>query len=188
MVDAGFRVACFDAPAHGSNPGRQTHLVNFSDSLFAIRDRLGEIDTVIAHSLGAMATVYAQHRRLSATRLVLVAPHLNVQQMFDTFSYMLGMRPALARRFHDKIGARMQTILDGQDPWECLNPRALLAERKCRGLLAHDRFDPEVPQSQFDEIIHYWEKSELLVTDGLGHNRILKDAGVVRAIVDYISG
>ena len=186
LVAAGFRVAAFDAPAHGANPGRRTHLVNFTDSLFAIQARLGPINTVIAHSLGAMATVYALRRGLGADRSVLIAPHLDVQKMFDTFSYLLGMRPPLARRFHDKIGARMREILDGEDPWLTLNPTAMLEASGFEGMLVYDHQDPEVEQAQFDDIIRHWRGAEVLATDGLGHNRILKDERVIGAVVEYL--
>jgi pimeloyl-ACP methyl ester carboxylesterase len=186
LVEAGFRVACFDAPSHGANPGRKAHLIQFCESLYAIQDRLGPIECVIAHSLGAMATVYASQHRLSVRRLVLVAPHLDVQQMFETFRDLLGMRAALGQRFHDKIGARMRTILDQQDPWATLNPQAMLCDAGYPGLLVYDRQDPEVSQAQFDSISQCWQAARVLTTDGLGHNRILKDAQVIRAIRDYL--
>jgi pimeloyl-ACP methyl ester carboxylesterase len=186
LVAAGFRVACFDAPAHGSNPGRQTHLVDFSASLIAIQNQLGKVDSVIAHSLGAMATVYATQLGLSIDRLLLVAPHLNVQKMFETYRDLLGMRPALADRFHARIGAKMEAILDHRDPWEILVPEKMLQACNLPGMLVHDHNDPEVAQAQFDEIAGFWEKSQLLVTQGLGHNRILKDERVINAVTDYL--
>ena len=186
LVEAGFRVACFDAPAHGSNLGRQTHLVDFCASLIAIQNQLGKVDSVIAHSLGAMATVYATQSGLSVDRLLLVAPHLNVQKMFDTYRDLLGMRPALAERFHDKIGAKMEAILDNNDPWEVLQPEKMLKECNLPGLLVYDQNDPEVAQAQFDEIIGFWKNSQVLATEGLGHNRILKDKHVIKAVTDYL--
>ena len=187
LVEAGFRVTCFDAPAHGRNPGRQTHLVDFSASLIAIQNQLGKVDSVIAHSLGAMATVYATQLGLSVDRLLLVAPHLNVQKMFETYRDLLGMRPALAERFHDKIGAKMGSILDNCDPWEILVPEKMLAAYDLPGLLVYDHNDPEVAQAQFDEIIQVWKRCEVMATDGLGHNRILKDESVISAVTRYLS-
>ena len=187
LVEGGFRVACFDAPAHGANPGRRTHLVNFSASLFAIQDRLGKIECVVAHSLGAMATVYALQQELPVDRIVLVAPHLDVQKMFETYRDLLRMRPALANRFHDKIGTRMKSILNDKDPWEIFTPEKMLVKSDFRGLLVYDHEDPEVTQAQFDEIIQHWENCKVLATDGLGHNRILKDKSVIDAVVDYLN-
>ncbi|MCK4710704.1 MAG: alpha/beta hydrolase, partial [Gammaproteobacteria bacterium] len=48
LTQAGYRVAVFDAPVHGTNPGKHSHLLDFSDSLVAIQQQLGPVDTVIA--------------------------------------------------------------------------------------------------------------------------------------------
>lgn len=187
LVEAGFTAVCFDAPEHGSNPGKQTHMLRFSASLNAIQQQLGEIDCVIAHSLGAMASTFAMQGGLAPRRMVLVAPHLDVQKMFETYSELLKMRPALAERFHQKIGSRMQALMDGSDPWQMLLPQKLLDHPDLRGMLVYDHEDPEVTQAQFNEIIDCWRDCQVHATRGLGHNRILKDETVIEAIVGYLT-
>ena len=85
-----------------------------------------------------MATVYALQQGLSADRVVLVAPHLDARKMFETYRDLLRMRSALANRFHDKIGARMKSILNDNDFWEILIPEKMLADNDLRGLLVYD--------------------------------------------------
>ena len=80
----------------------------------------------------------------------------------------------------------MEAILDGNNPWEILVPEKMLKEYNLPGLLVHDQNDPEVAQAQFDEIIGFWKNSQVLVTEGLGHNRILKDKLVIKAVTDYL--
>ena len=186
LVEAGFAAVCFDAPEHGGNPGRQTHMLRFSASLLAIQQQLGQLDCVIAHSLGAMAATYAMQCGLTPKRAVLVAPHLDVQKMFETYRDLLKMRPALAQRFHDKIGSRMQALMDNADPWETLLPAKLLASRDLPGMLVYDHEDPEVAPAQFQQMIEHWRDCRVHNTRGLGHNRILKDEAVIAAIVDYL--
>ena len=186
LVAAGFRVICFDAPEHGSNPGRKTHMLRFSASLIAIQKLLGQIDTVVAHSLGAMATTFALQRSLQVQRLVLVAPHLEVQKMFETYRDLLSMRPALAQRFHDKIGHKMKSLMDDTDPWTFLTPEILLGSPELSGMLVYDHQDPEVSTTQFEQMDSIWQHHRLHTTRGLGHNRILKDADVIGEIVAYL--
>lgn len=186
LAAAGFTAVCFDAPEHGSNPGKQSDMPRFSATLIALQQQLGAIDCVIAHSLGAMATAYAVQQGLSPRRTVLVAPHLEVQKMFETFRDLLNMRPQLAQRFYDKIGARMIALMDGVNPWELLTPARLLASGGLKGMLVYDHEDPEVSEAQFREMIDYWPGCEVHATHGLGHNRILKDETVISAIVDYL--
>ena len=49
-----------------------------------------------------------------------------------------------------------------------------------------DGNDPEIAQAQFDEIIAFWKNNQVLATQGLGHNRILKDKHVIKAVTDYL--
>lgn len=186
LVAAGFKVACFDAPEHGSNPGKQTHMLRFSASLIGIQQQIGPIDCVIAHSLGGMAAVYALQQGLSPARTVLVAPHLEAQKMFETYRDLLNMRPALARRFHDKIGTKMAALMDNRSPWEILVPGKLLDNPNLRGMLVYDHEDPEVSPAQFDEMAKLWRDCVVHTTRGLGHNRILKDESVINAIAEYL--
>jgi hypothetical protein len=123
----------------------------------------------------------------SGERRKRVAPHLDVQKMFETYRDLLRLRSSLADRFHDKIGERMKSILDDRDPWEMFTPQKMLADGDVRGMLVYDQNDPEVEQAQFDEIVQYWKNCTQRVTNGLGHNRILKDRPVVDAVVDYLN-
>ncbi len=188
LVEAGYQVALFDAPAHGSNPGKRADLVDFCDALIAIQQQIGSLDTVVAHSLGAMAAVYATHRGLHVNRLVLLAPHLDVEKMFDSYRRLLGLNTKLAGRFNSIIGRRMADILGSDDPWGLLTPDALLQDSDIPGLLVYDQADEEIPQQQFENIVRHWKESSVIKTQDLGHSRLLKDAVVIRQVVNYLTG
>lgn len=186
LVSAGYQVVTFDAPAHGQNPGSQSHLIEFSNTLLAIQSQVGDINTVLAHSLGAMATTVAMQRGLQAQQLVLMAPHLDVQKMFESYSALLNLRPALADRFHALIGQKMYDILGDQDPWSTLNPQTLLKYKATAGMLVYDRDDEEVDAQIFEAIEANWENCLTVKTEGLGHNSILKDADTIQSVLAYL--
>lgn len=185
LVAAGFSVVGFDAPGHGGNPGRQSDLLRFSGSLCAVQQGFGPVFCVIAHSFGGMATCYAQRHGLDAARLVLIAPQLDVNGIFETFRELLHMGPKLAERFRERISERM-LALGVPDPWSEFEPSSLLAIPGLRGMLVYDEDDPEIALSQFERFASLWSGSLLHKTRGLGHNRILRDDGVITAIVDYL--
>ena len=106
--------------------------------------------------------------------------------MFDTYRDLLSMRPALARRFRDRIGERMAALLDGRDPWETLAPARLLDHPDLVGMLVYDEQDPEITLAQFEEMASLWTGSRVCRTQGLGHNQILKDRGVIAAITRFL--
>ena len=186
LVAAGYQVITFDAPAHGQNVGRQSHLLEFTNTLLAIQQQVGEVNTVIAHSLGAMAATLAIQKGLKAQHLVMMAPHLDVQKMFESYSELLNLRPVLAKRFYDLIGQKMYEILDQQDPWAILNPPALLNDKTPTGMLVYDQEDEEVDAVLLAEIEITWKDCTSLKTKGLGHNRILKDEAVIQSVLSYL--
>jgi pimeloyl-ACP methyl ester carboxylesterase len=155
-------------------------------TLLAIQRELGGIDTLVAHSLGAMASLYTQRLGLRFERAVLIAPQLDAEVLFDGYRDLLRLRPPLARLAREMIGARLEELLDHEDPWVVLRPDRLLGETALPGLLVYDRADPEVPGEHFEEILVNWERGRAHETSGLGHNRILRNRAVVDAVVDYL--
>ena len=188
LAGAGFTAVSFDAPEHGANSGQRTHMLRFSASLLAIQRQLGAIHCVVAHSLGAMATAYTLQLGLQLERLVCVAPQLDSRHLFDGYRQLLHLRPALAQRSIELIEERLRELLQRDDPWAILQPAALLGERRLPGLLVFDHDDPEIPPQQFREAAVGWPDCRVLETRGLGHNRILRDRGVIDAVVGYLRG
>jgi pimeloyl-ACP methyl ester carboxylesterase len=186
LVAAGYQVAAFDAPAHGSNPGKHTHLLEFIDSLLAIQQQIGPVDTVMAHSLGGMAAVAAAQRGLSVRQMVLFGPHLDVQKMYQTYSDLLNLNPKLSSRFRHKIGQKMADILGVEDVWALFTPANLLAQADYQGLLIYDHEDQEIPLEQFKAVEQHWQGCQILETEGLGHHRILKDETVIESVLSYM--
>ena len=186
LVEAGYRIAVFDAPAHGSNPGNQTHLLDFVDALIAIQTQVGEIDTVIAHSLGGMAAVLSTHQGLTPLNMVLIGPHMDVQKMFESYSELLNLNKKVSNQFYQNIGQKMAEILEVDDPWALLNTENLMANRKPRGLLVFDNDDEEIPQELFQSILTHWNDCEVQQTKGLGHQNILKDEAVIDRVLSFL--
>ena len=96
LLAGGFRVVMFDAPAHGDSdhgpagPGR-THGVEFGKALDAVFAEFGPAEAVIAHSLGTISTYLTlRFGWLSTRRLVLVAPMVVAEPLFDQFQRALG--------------------------------------------------------------------------------------------------
>jgi pimeloyl-ACP methyl ester carboxylesterase len=187
LVAAGYRVAAFDAPAHGDNPGKQTHLLEFVDTLLGIQQQIGPVHTLMAHSFGGMASMLASHRGLKVEQMVLFAPHLDVNEIHQSYSDLLNLNPELSMRFHEKIGARMSEIIGSDDIWDFFTPQSLLKDREFSGLLIFDTEDEEIPLSQFKAVARYWEDSEVIETEGLGHHLILKDSIVIEKVLKFMT-
>lgn len=53
-------------------------------------------------------------------------------------------------------------------------------------LVVHDQDDPETRHRDGQDIADSWPESELVTTSGLGHRRILRDAGVVELVTTFV--
>src|SRR5271168_67559 len=59
LAEAGRCVIAFDGPAHGDSEGTQANVVVFAKTLLKMKDKLGKLDAVVGHSMGAAAATYA---------------------------------------------------------------------------------------------------------------------------------
>jgi pimeloyl-ACP methyl ester carboxylesterase len=183
-----YRVVVFDAPSHGrsdpgpSGPGRGSGL-EFAQALGTVAALFGPAHGVIAHSLGAMAAMLAiRFGALSTERLVFLAPMTGLQSQLDTFADALNLgkrtRRRLAARIHDLVGFSVEEF-DVIRMASCARDAPLL--------VAHDTNDRYTPYGDSVMLVDHWPgAAELLTTSGLGHNRLLRDPGVIAAVVRFV--
>ena len=187
LVAAGHRVVAYDGPGHGrSDPGpsgpRRSNAVEFSDALAAVADRHGPARAVVAHSMGAMATMLALRQdRLSVERLVFVAPMPELRSYLDRFAAGLSLGPRARHRLDAALEARVGMLVED---FELLG----LAEQAGTPplLVVHDRKDRQLAWAASAELVDRWPDARLVTTDGLGHSRLLGDRGVHEEIVRFV--
>ena len=74
LLDAGYRVISFDAPAHGKSSGKQTNLYEIADVILALQEHYGKFDSVITHSFGGPCTAVAVQRGLKTNNIPTMVP------------------------------------------------------------------------------------------------------------------
>ena len=180
LVASGRRVVLFDAPGHGDSPGHSATMLDFADAIERVAASVGGVSAIVAHSLGGSATAVALGRRLEAARVVLVgtpvAPSSWVEELARALELSHEARSAMVRGIESRAGA----------PLDSVDVLRIARSLSTPLLVVHDRGDREVPFAAGRALAETWPGAELLATDGLGHQRILRDAGVVRAIVDFV--
>lgn len=181
LLEAGYSVVSFDGPGHGASSGRLSALPLFADALLALQAQQGPLRAVIAHSMGAGATALALQRGLRLEAAVFVGPPRSPMDFFGAFAQALGLSEptqlgvlrSLERRF-------------GLNPAE-LDTRRLTQRQRLPLLVLHDAADRDVPLAHGREIAEHWPGAELVVTQGLGHRRILRDAESIARAVAFVS-
>jgi hypothetical protein len=181
LLEAGASVVAFDGPAHGASSGRTTNLPEMAGALRDVALRF-RVRAAVGHSFGAAALALALHRGLALDAAVLVAPPRAPAAFFDGFCAALGLRPgtreALRERIERRVGLRMSD----------LDLPSLAPGLSTAALVIHDRADAEVPWADGAAIASAWPGARLVWTEGLGHRRILRDAGVVSAAASFVTG
>ncbi len=190
LVNAGFRVVGFDAPGHGASPGTRANILAFADAiagvLDAVRPVLGPAHAVVAHSMGAPATLIATSRALRtdsalpARRFVFVAPPIDVRHFVRAFSERVELgrssQAALGRLVERKLAVRFQELYAPD----------LARHIDAPALIVHDEQDREVPIAAGRALAAAWPAARFHATRGLGHLRIVDDHDVVERVVRFL--
>jgi len=185
LLERGFRVITFDAPAHGFSEGKQTDLDEIRRAMLAIAAREGGLHALIAHSFGCLSAAFAAANGLAVSRLVFINAPCRTRDMLAIFRKELGIS--------EKVGSLMQRLMQerfaflGPDLWQCIDTDANVRKLTIPGLIIHDRDDSRVPYSQSELIAAAWPAADLKFTRGLGHNRVLTDQSVINAATAFVA-
>ena len=181
LLQAGYQVTAFDAPGHGLSPGNSTNILQVTDALQAVVDSLGSVDTVIAHSFGAMALTHALRHGLEIRKAVCISSPADATMLVDSFCDTLHIpkrtRKNLLTRFHQQFG---------EDIWSRISTIENAQHLSTPVLIVHDENDHDVQISHSKQLAKAWPNAQLMVTQGLGHRRILRHANVLQAVRTFV--
>ncbi len=86
LVDAGFRVVGFDAPAHGDSQGKQSNMLDVASIIAQIEKEEGLFKAIIGHSFGTSTALLAISKfKVKPEKLVLIAYVADVQWVIKLF-------------------------------------------------------------------------------------------------------
>lgn len=180
MINLGYETVSFDAPAHGKSPGSSTIMVDFIASIIEIDRQFGPFEIAIGHSLGGMSVMNAIKEGLKVEKVIIIGSGDIVQDITDDFIAKLGLKPAISKllceRFEYKYGGKMDDYSAYKAAETTLIPT----------LVIHDKNDPEVPVKAGINIYQHLKNGELMLTEQLGHRKILADHQVIQKIINFI--
>ena len=178
---AGFRVYGFDGPAHGKSEGKRTTIVEFEQVLRKIVELKGIPAGIIAHSFGGGASIFAIRNGLPVTKLISIASPTISDEIIRSYLNAIGGSWPTGVRFKELIQKRY-----GKPFEEFTASFAIKYISNLDLLLIHDTEDRDVSIRQAQEMVTLYTKAKLITTQGLGHNRILKDDTVITSCLDFI--
>ena len=128
-----------------------------------------------------MALLRALRDGISMKSVAIIASGDKIQNVFYRFSEQL--------RFSDKVTERMMQTVEKKFSMnlESYSSRKSLEHLEIPLLIVHDKDDKETPFVYSKDLHEIANNSELLLTSGLGHYRILRDSKTVQYIVQFIN-
>lgn len=183
LLEAGYKIIAFDAPAHGVSAGKFLPPSLYIKTLEAILSSTGRVYGIIAHSLGALATVLAlsQLKLLPPRKLVLMSAYKDVDTFFSDHFYASLNKSTLLQEAIQQYRSDIGDSLSSRSLTDIL---PLIGAHKV--LIVHDQEDVVSPVRIGKQLARRCPNAHLLLTTGLGHT--LNHAIVVDAIVQFIAG
>lgn len=174
-----YTIISFDAPGHGNTPKTNANMKHFIEAIFELDKKYKGFDIVIGHSLGGMSIMNSLGRSLQTQKAVIIGSGNKTKDITEDFLQTIGMSkkltPVLIALFERKYQDKMQNY----------DVEVHAKKTDIPVLVIHDINDKDVPFTT-SEIIHKnLQNSELLLTNGLGHRKILGDETVIEKIVQF---
>ncbi|MCM5662922.1 alpha/beta fold hydrolase [Galbibacter mesophilus] len=180
LLEQGYSTISFDGPAHGKSPGKTTNMLEFVDAVIEVDKKHGPFEAAVGHSLGSMTLLNAVRSGLKLKTMVLVGSGDSINDIIYDFTNKLGLK--------DNIGDRVKKKFDSIAQEDVNNYSASIAAKDVAipVLLIHDKNDLDSPLESSKNIHKNLANSKLIITEGLGHRKILGDEKVINTLTAYI--
>lgn len=181
LTERGYMCVSFDAPAHGKAEGNMSMMPFFIKAVHYLDENYGPFDAVVGHSLGGMSSLRAIRQGMKTNKLVIIGTANNISEITRHFAKNMKM--------NDKVARKMKKYLDNRfnEDMDVLSGAESAKHVKTPTLVIHDEEDVDVKINSAYEIHEALENSELMVTSGLGHRRILGNPEVINKITTFIA-
>lgn len=183
LINAGYEVLAFNAPAHGDSEGKRAHAIDYANVIKTINQEFGTIDAYIAHSFGGLGLALALEE-LSGdnVKAAFIAPATETTTAIRLGLKMLGVEN---NRVKTALENEVQCISGKPASWFSI--RRAIKNTRANILWIHDEDDDITPISdvfpvQNDKHSHI----SFLFTSGLGHRKIYRDHAVMQHVINFL--
>ena len=180
LLKMGYRVLAFDAPAHGKSKGNSSIMTEFIASILEIDKQYGPFEFAIGHSLGGMSVLNAIKQNLQVKKAVIIGSGDIIQDIIDDFIGKLKLKPEYGVKLKDHFEAKFGGKMNDYSAYKAAEKTEIPV------LIVHDKDDDDVSVKAAYHIQKHLKNSEIMITEGLGHRKILGDDNVTQKIIEFI--
>lgn len=181
LLKNNYTTISFDAPAHGKSKGNFSVMTEFIASILELEKQYGPFEFVIGHSLGGMSVLNAIKQKLQTKKAIVIGSGDIIKDIIDDFIQTLQLKPLIGNRLQEHFEQKFKQPMN--------NYSAYIAAQNIHIpiLIIHDKDDSDVNVKAAYHIHKHLSDSELMITEKLGHRKILGDKNVIANIINFIS-
>jgi pimeloyl-ACP methyl ester carboxylesterase len=180
LLENGYMVISFDGPAHGKSTGRTTMMPEFLKTIEKINTTFGPFEAAIGHSFGATSLYNAAATFLGIKTFIAIGSGDRISDIISNFAKNLYLNEKSAKKIQSGLEKKWMIHIDD------FSSSTVAKKIKIPVLVVHDIIDGDVPVSCAFRIRQNLEKGSLLITNGLGHTKILRNNEVVHKSIKFI--
>ena len=180
LIEKGYSTISFDAPAHGKSGTKTTLMLEFIESVLEIEKSYGPFEFAVGHSLGGMSILNAIKKGLQVEKAVVIGSGNSVINIVNTFVEKIGLPNKVAIIMRNSFEKKYQFDM------ESFSGYLAAKEVKVPVLVIHDNDDEDIPVSEAHHLAENLSHKEILITNNLGHRKILGDSTVINKIIEFL--
>ncbi len=180
FLKQGFSTISFDAPAHGLSTGKETMMNEFVICIRKLSELYGPFDYGIGHSLGGMALLNAINRGITFKKAVCIGSGNSIYQIMKDFVAQLELNPVIADKMKAHYDKQFGVDLENFSSYNVAKNIEIPV------FIIHDSDDNDVPVQCAYDIHENLKHGKLMITNGLGHRKILGNSEVLENIRKFI--
>jgi pimeloyl-ACP methyl ester carboxylesterase len=180
FLENGYSTISFDAPSHGKSETKTTLMLEFIESVLEIEKKYGPFEFAVGHSLGGMSILNAIKQGLKVKKAVVIGSGNSVINIVNTFVEKIGLPNKVAVIMRNNFEKKYHFEMESFSAYEAAK------EVHVPVLVIHDADDEDIPVAEAYHLAENLINKEILITNNLGHRKILGDAAVLHKIVEFL--
>ena len=182
LVKKGYKVYGIDAPGHGKSSGKVSNVILFEGALQELNKLKGPPVTFIGHSLGGAVGFLALRNGIDIKKIVSIGAPSMSDKIMEEFIIKIGLKATSYRHLKKAFEKKFKKPFSSFTLLNWIQPPPEIPV-----LIIHDKDDRDAPYHHAEILKEKLPKAELFVTQGLGHNRILRNNEVIKKVINFIS-
>ena len=180
LVQDGFRVVIPEAPGHGTSEKDRSSLPEMTEFFMQVVQDSGRVSGFIGHSLGGSVILLAYQKGLEIKPTILINNPSHPDGILHVFLSKINGSKSIGDYIKQSVKKEF-----GKSFYEFSSIHTAQSIPDIPMLIIHDRYDTEAPIYHFEAIRKVIPWSDFMITDNLGHSRILMNEMVIKKGMDF---